>query len=53
MAQTQKLVLSDLAALPLFESASVIATTEKLQNFKPNPTNQTNFRDVSAWWLKP
>ena len=53
MAQTQKLVLGDLAALPLFESASVIATTEKLQNFKSNPTNQTNFRDVSAWWLKP
>ena len=52
MAQVQKLVLGDLASLPLFESASVIAVTEKLQNFKPNPTNQTNFRDVSAWWLK-
>jgi peptide/nickel transport system substrate-binding protein len=52
MAQVQKLVLNDLASLPLFESSSVIAVTDKLQNFKPNPTNQTNFRDVSAWWLK-
>ena len=52
MKQVQKLVLDDLASLPLFESSSVIAVTEKLENFKPNPTNQTNFRDVSAWWLK-
>lgn len=52
MAQAQRQVLSDLAALPLFEAPSVIALTDKLQNFKPNPTNQTNFREPSGWWLK-
>jgi peptide/nickel transport system substrate-binding protein len=52
MAQVQKIVLTDLASLPLFESTSVIALTENLQNFKPNPTNQTNFREMSGWWLK-
>lgn len=52
MAQAQTAILSDLATLPLFEAPSIIAITEKLQNFKPNPTNQTNFRDTSGWWLK-
>ena len=52
MGQAQRQVLNDLAALPLFEAPSVIALTEKLQNFKPNPTNQTNFREPSGWWLK-
>jgi peptide/nickel transport system substrate-binding protein len=52
MAQVQKIVLTDLASLPLFESTSVIALSDKLENFKPNPTNQTNFREMSGWWLK-
>lgn len=52
MAQAQKLVLTDLAALPLFEAGQVIAYTDKLQDFEPNPTNQTNFREPSGWWLK-
>jgi peptide/nickel transport system substrate-binding protein len=52
MEQAQRQVLNDLAALPLFEAPSVIALTDKLQNFKPNPTNQTNFREPSGWWLK-
>ncbi len=50
--QVQKIVMTDLAALPLFEASSVIAVTEKLQNFKSNPTNQSNFREPSGWWLK-
>ncbi|GEM85871.1 MAG: peptide ABC transporter substrate-binding protein [Thermaceae bacterium] len=52
MARVQNQVLSDLATLPLFEAPQIIAVTEKLQNFKPNPTNQTNFRNTSDWWLK-
>jgi peptide/nickel transport system substrate-binding protein len=52
MLQAQRQVLTDLAALPLFEAPSLIAYTEKLQNFKSNPTNQTNFREPSGWWLK-
>jgi peptide/nickel transport system substrate-binding protein len=52
MTQVQKIVLGELASLPLFESTSVIALSENLQNLKPNPTNQTNFREMSGWWLK-
>lgn len=52
MVQAQRQILTDLAALPLFEAPSVIALTEKLQNFKSNPTNQTNFREPSLWWLR-
>lgn len=51
MLEAQKLVLADLPAIPLFETPSIIAMTDRLQNFESNPTNQTNFRDTSHWWL--
>lgn len=51
MADAQRIILSDLPAIPLFEAPSIIAVTDRLQNFKPNPTNQTNFRLPSRWWL--
>ena len=52
MKEAQTIILSDLPAIPLFEAPSIIAVTSKLQNFEPNPTNQTNFRDPSRWWLE-
>jgi peptide/nickel transport system substrate-binding protein len=50
--QAQNLVLTDIFTIPLFEAPSVIALSERLQNFRPNPTNQTNFREPSSWWLR-
>lgn len=52
MNQAQRQVIADLATIPMFEAPSIIAVTDKLQNFRPNPTNQTNFRNTSDWWLK-
>ena len=51
MQEAQRLVLTDLPSIPLFEAPSIIAKTDKLQGFESNPTNQTNFRDTSHWWL--
>lgn len=51
MGEAQNIVLTDLPAIPLFEAPSIIVMTERLQGFESNPTNQTNFRHTSGWWL--
>lgn len=51
MHEAQQIVLSDLPSIPLFETPSIVVTTNKLQGFVSNPTNQTNFRQVAPWWL--
>lgn len=48
----QKILMTDLPTLPLTTLPSIIAVTNKLQNFVPNPTNMTNFVDTSGWYLK-
>ena len=40
----------DAAGTPLFRQ--MIAVTDKLVNFTPNPTNMTNFVDVAEWYLR-
>lgn len=51
MAEAQRLVATDIPMIPLFETPSMIVTTNKLSGFVSNPTNQTNFRQVAPWWL--
>ncbi|WP_019011516.1 peptide ABC transporter substrate-binding protein [Deinococcus aquatilis] len=41
-----------LPTIPITTNLSVIAVTNKLGNFVPNPTNMTNFVNTSSWYLK-
>ena len=50
--QFQNIVMRDVVTVPVTTNVSLIAVTDKLTNFKPNPTNMTNFVDTSAWYLK-
>lgn len=50
--QFQDILANDAVSLPITTNPSIIAVTDKLQNFVPNPTNMTNFVDTSRWWLK-
>ncbi len=52
LVQFQDLLMADLPSIPITTNTSVIAVTDKLQNFVPNPTNMTNFVDTSRWALK-
>ncbi|MPY67902.1 peptide ABC transporter substrate-binding protein [Deinococcus sp. SDU3-2] len=45
-------LMKDLPSLPLTTNISMIAVTDKLVNFVPNPTNMTNFVDVAEWYLR-
>lgn len=47
----QKLLAEDLPSIPLTTNVAVIAKTDKLKNFVPNPTNMTNFVDTAAWYM--
>lgn len=51
MQEAQRLVLTDLPSIPLFETPSIIVATNRLEGFESNPTNQTHFRQVAGWWL--
>lgn len=48
-AEFQRILAEDLPSIPLTTNVALIAKTEKLQNFVPNPTNMTNFVDTSGW----
>ena len=45
-------LMRQLPTIPVTSNLSVIAVTDKLGNFVPNPTNMTNFVDTSRWYLK-
>lgn len=48
----QTALMKDLPSLPITSNISMIAVTDKLVNFTPNPTNMTNFVDVAEWYLR-
>ncbi|WP_407572456.1 peptide ABC transporter substrate-binding protein [Deinococcus altitudinis] len=48
----QALLMADLPTIPVTSNPSMIAVTEKLGGFVPNPTNMTNFVNTSGWYLK-
>jgi peptide/nickel transport system substrate-binding protein len=50
--QMQQILYDDLPTIPLTTNVSIIAKTTKLKNFKPNPTNMTNFVDTAEWYLE-
>ena len=45
-------LMRQLPTIPVTTNVSVIAVSDKLGNFVPNPTNMTNFVDTSAWYIK-
>lgn len=48
----QTVLMQDLPTIPVTSNPSMIAVTDKLGGFVPNPTNMTNFVDTSGWYLK-
>jgi len=48
----QSALMTDLPSIPITTNPSMIAVTEKLGGFVPNPTNMTNFVNTSGWYLK-
>ncbi|WP_229670788.1 peptide ABC transporter substrate-binding protein [Deinococcus aquiradiocola] len=48
----QTLLMQDLPSIPVTSNPSMIAVTDKLGGFVPNPTNMTNFVNTSGWYLK-
>jgi peptide/nickel transport system substrate-binding protein len=48
----QKILMTDLPTVPLTTLPSIIAVTNKLHGFVPNPTNLTDFISTSDWYLK-
>ncbi len=44
-------LMTDLPSIPVTSNPSMIAITEKLGGFVPNPTNMTNFVNSSGWYL--
>ncbi|TCL62933.1 peptide ABC transporter substrate-binding protein [Rhizobium sp. BK251] len=50
-AEFQKILADDVPSIPLTTNVALIAKTEKLKDFVPNPTNMTNFVDTSAWYM--
>ena len=44
-------LMTDLPSIPVTSNPSMIAVTEKLGGFVPNPTNMTNFVNTSGWYL--
>ncbi|GGF30121.1 peptide ABC transporter substrate-binding protein [Youhaiella tibetensis] len=51
-AEFQKILAEDLPTISLTTNVALIAKTEKLKNFVPNPTNMTNFVNSSPWYLE-
>lgn len=45
-------LMNDLPSIPITSNPSMIAVTDKLGGFVPNPTNMTNFVNTSGWYLK-
>lgn len=51
-AEFQKIIAEDIPVIPLTSNTAAIAKPKALKNFKPNPTNMTNFVDTSAWYME-
>jgi peptide/nickel transport system substrate-binding protein len=47
----QKILAEDIPTIPLTSNSAAIAKVKTLKNFKPNPTNMTNFVDTSEWYM--
>lgn len=50
--KVQELLLEDMATIPVYQHAQIVAHTDKLHGFVSNPTNMTHFWDVGEWWLE-
>ena len=48
----QMVLMQDLPTIPVTSNPSMIALTDKLGGFVPNPTNMTNFVNTSGWYMK-
>jgi peptide/nickel transport system substrate-binding protein len=48
----QHIIAEDVPTIPLTTNVALITKPKALKNFKPNPTNMTNFVDTSAWYLE-
>ena len=48
----QKIIAEDIPTIPLTSNTAAIAKPKGLKNFKPNPTNMTNFVDTAAWYME-
>lgn len=48
----QEILTDDLPVISLYFNANISAANEKLMNYKPNPTFQTNYWNAHEWWLK-
>ena len=51
-AEFQKIIAEDIPTIPLTSNTAAIAKPKALKNFKPNPTNMTNFVDTAAWYME-
>lgn len=51
-AEFQKIIAEDIPTIPLTSNTAAIAKPKALKNFKPNPTNMTNFVDTSTWYME-
>lgn len=49
--EAQEILLEDIPCYTVFNNVSILAHTDKLRGFVPNPTNMTNFWHVKDWWL--
>ncbi|WP_375449635.1 ABC transporter substrate-binding protein [uncultured Devosia sp.] len=47
----QKILADDLPTISLTTNVALIAVTDKLKNFVPNPTNMTNFVHTADWYM--
>lgn len=50
-AEFQKILAEDLPTISLTTNVALIAVTDKLTNFVPNPTNMTNFVHTAEWYM--
>lgn len=48
----QKIIAEDIPIIPLTSNSAAIAKAKALKNFRPNPTNMTNFVDTAAWYME-
>ena len=45
-------LMKQVPTIPITTNVSIIAVTNKLGGFVPNPTNMTNFVNTSGWYMK-
>ncbi len=49
--QAQNIIAHDLPTIVIYNNTQVMAYTDKLTGFTPNPTNMTNFWNTGTWRL--